>query len=62
MRVSTLRQAGDEQQAQELEEFAAFLQRVGEGTEQEYPDLGEPVIRVPLTFVEVVVLRPVWMI
>lgn len=47
MRVSTLRQAGDEQQAQELEQFAAFLQRVGEGTEQEYPALGESVIRIP---------------
>jgi hypothetical protein len=47
MRFSSLRQAGDEQQAQELEEFAAFLQRVGEGTEQEYPDVGECMIRIP---------------
>ena len=47
MRVSSLRQAGDELQAQELEDFAAFLKRVGEGTEQEYPAVGESMIRIP---------------
>jgi len=47
MRVRSLREAGNEQQAQELEEFAAFLKRVGEGTEQEYPALGECAIRIP---------------
>jgi hypothetical protein len=47
MRVSMLRQAGDQQQAQELEDFAAFLKRVGDGTEQEYPTVGESAIRIP---------------
>jgi ATP-dependent DNA helicase PIF1 len=47
MRVSTLRQAGDEAQAQELAGFAAFLKRVGQGTEQEYPAVGESMIRIP---------------
>jgi len=47
MRVQTLRQAGDEQQAQELEDFAAFLRRVGDGTEQSYPAVGESAIRIP---------------
>ena len=47
MRVSMLRQAGDQQQAQELQDFAAFLKRVGEGTEQEYPTVGESAIRIP---------------
>eukprot|EP00775_Hariotina_reticulata_P001348 gene1348-biopygen2642 len=49
MRVSTLRHQGDEQLAQQLEEFICcrFLKRVGEGSEQEYPDVGESVIRIP---------------
>jgi hypothetical protein len=47
MRVSSLRQAGNEQQALELEAFAAFLKHVGEGTEQEYPAVGESCIRIP---------------
>jgi hypothetical protein len=47
MRVRMLRQAGDQQQAQELEDFAAYLKRVGDGTEQEYPAVGESAIRIP---------------
>lgn len=47
MRVSSLRQAGNVQQALELEQFVAFLKRVGEGTEQEYPAVGEFCIRIP---------------
>jgi hypothetical protein len=47
MRVNMLRQAGDQQQARELQDFAAFLKRVGDGTEQEYPTIGESAIRIP---------------
>jgi len=48
MRVRSLRQQGDEQLAQQLEDFAAFLKRVGEGSEQEYHELPEEcMIRIP---------------
>ena len=47
MRVHTLRQAGNEQQAQALEQFAAFLKRVGEGSEQVYSAVCEGAIRIP---------------
>ena len=47
MRVQSLRRAGDEQQAQELEEFAAFLKRIGDGIETTYPSMGECAISIP---------------
>ena len=47
MRVQTLRAAGDAAGAARQQEFAAWLQRVGEGTEPTCPAVGEDCIRLP---------------
>jgi ATP-dependent exoDNAse (exonuclease V) alpha subunit len=47
MRVQTLRAAGDASGAARQQEFAAWLQRVGEGTEPTCPAVGEDFIRLP---------------
>ena len=47
MRVARLQTAGDVAGAQELQGFADYLQRLGEGTEQVYPAVGEDCVLIP---------------
>lgn len=47
MRVSRLREEGDAQGAQVLDDFAAYLKRVGEGTETVYPAVGDDAVLIP---------------
>jgi ATP-dependent DNA helicase PIF1 len=47
MRVARLQTAGDVAGARELQSFADYLQRLGEGTEQAYPVVGEDSVLIP---------------
>lgn len=47
MRVARLQTSGDVAGARELQSFADYLQRLGEGTEQAYPVAGQDCVLIP---------------